>query len=89
MNGLLARATNALEVRHGVRGGRVVTAALAVSGQTRIHWESSARGALHIVLGCTSFMLPQNLKSRVAAVVRRCCGDPQQGARRALGEEMD
>ena len=63
--------------------------ALAVSGQTRIHWESSARGALHIVLGCTSFMLPQNLKSRVAAVVRRCCGDPQQGARRALGEEMD
>jgi len=46
LNGLLARATNALEVEHGVRGGRGVTAALAVSGQTRIHWESSARGAL-------------------------------------------
>ena len=40
MNGLLARATNAYEQRRWV-----VYMALAVSGQTRIHWESSARGA--------------------------------------------
>ena len=40
--GLLARATNASETA----GGWVGYVALAVSGQTRIHWESSARGAL-------------------------------------------
>jgi hypothetical protein len=44
MNGLLARATNALLDTKGARW--VVYMALAVSGQTRIHWESSARGAL-------------------------------------------
>jgi hypothetical protein len=50
VNGLLARATNALaKQKKGARWKRVMLdtalGALAVSGQTRIHLESSARGA--------------------------------------------
>jgi hypothetical protein len=43
MDGLLARATN---TPVGGGGGETMLLAVAVSGQTRIHRESSARGAL-------------------------------------------